>query len=157
MRARSRPGGVPMKHVSLSLSLVALAALCGLVLSAEPPPQQVNGPQPPGAPPNAANQAPAAPVKVADAVPFRTPDGKVKGWKVEIPGNRALATPAVVAGKVFVGGGFGSHEFYAFDAVTGKKLWQYQTADDGPTAAVVHDGSVAFNTESCELEILTDR
>jgi Ca-activated chloride channel family protein len=139
-----------MNRVSLSLTLVVLAALCGLVLSAQPPQQLPGGLQ------NAINQvAQAAAPNVADAVPFRTPDGKVKGWKVTIPGNRALATPAVVDGKVFLGGGFGSHEFYAFDAVTGKKLWLYRTADDGPTAAVVLDGHVAFNTESCELEILT--
>jgi Ca-activated chloride channel homolog len=85
-----------------------------------------------------------------------TPKGsQLKGWKVVIPGNHPLATPAVVDGKVFLGGGFGSHEFYAFDAVTGKKVWQYQTNDDGPTIAVVQDGYVAFNTESCELEIIT--
>src|SRR5262249_27884034 len=34
-------------------------------------------------------------------------------------------------------------------------VWQHQTTDDGPTAAVVCDGHVAFNTESCELEVLT--
>ncbi len=140
-----------MKHVSLSLSVLVLGALCGLVLSAQPP----NGPPATQNVVPQAAQAPAAPAQVAEAVPFQTKDGKVKGWKVQIPGNRALATPAVVEGKVFIGGGFGSHEFYAFDAVTGKKLWQYQTADDGPTAAVAQDGHVAFNTESCELEILT--
>lgn len=140
-----------MKPVSLSLSALVVAALCGLVLSAQPPPQVPPPPQ------NLVQQAAraAATPAVADAVPFQTPDGKVKGWKVTVPGNRALATPAVVGGKVFVGGGFGSHEFYAFDAATGKKVWQYQTADDGPTAAVAQDGYVAFNTESCELEILT--
>jgi outer membrane protein assembly factor BamB len=90
-----------------------------------------------------------------DAVTFTSTDNKFKGWKVVIPGNRPLATPAVVDGRVYIGGGFGSHEFYAFDAETGKKLWQYQTGDDGPTAAVVQDGYVGFNTESCELEILT--
>jgi Ca-activated chloride channel family protein len=96
-----------------------------------------------------------APVPViGDPVPLTTKEGK-KGWKITIPGNRPLATPAVVGGKVFLGGGFGSHEFYAFDAATGKKLWIYQTGDDGPTAAVVADGHVAFNTESCELEIIT--
>jgi Ca-activated chloride channel family protein len=88
-------------------------------------------------------------------VPFASKDGKVRGWKVVIPGNHPLATPAVVDGRVFLGGGFSSHEFYAFDAKTGKLLWQYQTGDDGPTAAVVQDGHVVFNTESCELEVLT--
>jgi outer membrane protein assembly factor BamB len=94
------------------------------------------------------------PPPIAAPVALTTKEGK-KGWKVTIPGDRSLATPAVVDGKVFIGGGFGSHEFYAFDARTGRMLWQYRTADDGPTAAVVADGCVAFNTESCELEMLT--
>jgi Ca-activated chloride channel family protein len=102
-----------------------------------------------------ANQRVVAPVKVGDPQPFTSQDGKLKGWKLAIPGNRPLATPSVVDGKVFIGGGFGSHEFYAFDAGTGKQVWQYHTNDDGPTAAVVEEGFVAFNTESCELEILT--
>jgi Ca-activated chloride channel family protein len=100
-------------------------------------------------------QQAAAMTEARDAVPFRSKDGSHKGWKVVIPGKRPLATPAVVDGKVFLGGGFGSHEFYAFDAVTGKRLWLYRTKDDGPTAAAVTDGCVAFNTESCELEVLT--
>ncbi len=92
--------------------------------------------------------------KVPNPEPLATKEGKAKGWQVLVPGHRALATPAVVDGKLFIGGGFGSHEFYAFDARTGKMLWLYRTADDGPTAAVVADGYVCFNTESCELEIL---
>ena len=84
---------------------------------------------------------------------FKTDDGKT-GWKVKIPGNRALATPAVVDGMVYVGGGFGSYEFYAFDADTGRPRWAIKVSDDGPTAAVVSDGVVAFNTESCTLFVV---
>jgi Ca-activated chloride channel family protein len=87
--------------------------------------------------------------------PFHSKDGKFSGWKVTIPGGRPLATPAVVAGQVFLGGGFGSHEFYSLDAATGNTRWIYHTADDGPTAAVFSDGKIAFNTESCELEVIT--
>jgi outer membrane protein assembly factor BamB len=61
----------------------------------------------------------------------------------------------VVDGRVFIGGGFGSYDFYAFKAEDGTLDWQYQTSDDGPTAAVVEDDHVVFNTESCELEVLT--
>jgi len=78
-----------------------------------------------------------------------------RGWKRQLPGGRPLATPAVVDGRVFVGGGFGSYEFYAFDLAGGGLEWTYRTADDGPTAAAVSEGFVAFNTESCELEVLT--
>ncbi|MCI0378959.1 MAG: PQQ-binding-like beta-propeller repeat protein [Gemmataceae bacterium] len=87
--------------------------------------------------------------------PYRSPDGRLSGWRLRIPGQRPLATPAIADGKLFLGGGFGSYDFYAFDAVSGRLLWQYQTSDDGPTAAVVLDDLVAFNTESCELEVLT--
>jgi Ca-activated chloride channel family protein len=104
-------------------------------------------------------QQTATPVRsrpdVTNPTPYRSSDGKITGWKVTIPGNRPLATPAVAEGKVFVGGGFGSHEFFAFDASSGERVWTYTTADDGPTAAVVEGGIVAFNTESCELEVIT--
>jgi Ca-activated chloride channel family protein len=93
--------------------------------------------------------------RVAPRVPWQSKDGERKGWKVTIPGQRPLATPAVADGRLFLGGGFGSHDFYALDAATGSVVWQYQTEDDGPTAAVVHEGHVAFNTESCELEVLS--
>jgi Ca-activated chloride channel family protein len=119
--------------------LVFLFALTGALVPASPAQQQRRGGE----------------AQVGDAVAFRSKDDGKKGWKVVLAGNRPLATPAVVEGKVFLGGGFGSHEFYAFDAVTGRKLWVYRTKDDGPTAAAVADGHVAFNTESCELEVLT--
>ncbi len=84
------------------------------------------------------------------ATTFKLPDQR-EGWVVRLPGNRPIATPAYADGRVFVGGGYGSHEFYAFDAKTGKKIWAMHTSDDGPTAAVVEDGCVAFNTESCTV------
>ena len=93
--------------------------------------------------------------RVNPPIPFQTRDGAIRGWKVSIPGGRPLATPAVADGLVFLGGGFGSYDFYALDAATGQVAWQYQTTDDGPTAAVVSNGHVVFNTESCELEVLT--
>jgi hypothetical protein len=94
--------------------------------------------------------------RVEPAKPFRSPDGRFRGWKVAIPGGHTLATPAVANGRVYIGGGFGSYDFYAFDARDGSVAWRYQTSDDGPTAAVVADGFVVFNTESCELEVLTE-
>jgi Ca-activated chloride channel family protein len=77
-----------------------------------------------------------------------------KGWKLQIPGNRPLATVAYDDGLVFVGGGYGSYEFYAVDAKSGKVQWMYKTGDDGPTAAVVKKGYVIFNTESCIIYVL---
>lgn len=85
-------------------------------------------------------------------VSFRTPDGRT-GWSMRISSDRPIATPAYADGLIFLGGGYGSHEFYAFNADTGKLAWQIKTSDDGPTAAVVEDGCVAFNTESCTVVV----
>src|SRR5215213_8420009 len=87
---------------------------------------------------------------------FKTDDGR-EGWVVRIPGGRPLATPAYSKERLFVGGGYGSHEFYAFDAKTGRMVWKTNTGDDGPTAAVVEDGLVAFNTESCTLVVVDEQ
>ncbi len=92
------------------------------------------------------------PRKLRDLHPssFKTSSGR-RGWCVRIPGDHRLATPAVVGDLVLLGGGFGSHHFYALDANTGTLRWRMHTSDDGPTAAVAYEGLVAFNTESCTL------
>lgn len=144
-----------MQRIGLLFGASILASLNWLLLDARaqtPTQQQSNVPYAPNQLPQ---QGIGPPPKVGPPVAFKSKDGKIKGWKVRIPGNRSLATPAVVDGRIFVSGGFGSHEVYAFDAKTGKQDWLYRTTDDGPTAVVVKDGYVAFNTESCEIEILT--
>ncbi|MGE4653279.1 MAG: hypothetical protein AAEJ53_20525, partial [Myxococcota bacterium] len=77
-----------------------------------------------------------------------------RGWAQHLPGNRDVVTPCVVDGRVLLGGGFGSHFFYAFDAPTGDLLWAQRTRDDGPTSAVSAEGFVVFNTESCTVCVL---
>jgi Ca-activated chloride channel family protein len=91
-----------------------------------------------------------------EAEPVCDESGRL-GWRVRVPGERPLATPAVADGRVHVGGGFGSHEFYAFGASDGRLLWQLKTKDDGPTAATVTGEHVAFNTESCTVLVADGR
>lgn len=93
------------------------------------------------------------PRTVLKATIFKTPDNR-EGWAIKIPGQRPIATPTYYDGKIYAGGGYGSHEFYCFNALTGALIWKYHTSDDGPTAAVVENGMVAFNTESCTVYVL---
>ncbi|MBN1151315.1 PQQ-binding-like beta-propeller repeat protein [candidate division WOR-3 bacterium] len=87
---------------------------------------------------------------------FRTRDG-MKGWTLQLPEGLPLATPAYENGVLFIGGGFGSYSFYAIDAENGEIKWAVHTGDDGPTAAVVKNGIVVFNTESCIIYALRAR
>lgn len=78
--------------------------------------------------------------------------GYRRGWFVRVPGgSQALLTPAYGNGKIFLGGGFSSAHFYAYDARSGDPLWTTVASDGGPTAAILEDDKVLFNTESCTL------
>src|SRR5215472_6815591 len=91
-------------------------------------------------------------VRQLAAEPFHDQGTGFAGWRMRIDPMRAVPTPAVSGSRLFVGAGFGSYEFYAFDARTGALAWQLRTRDDGPTAAVLADGVAVFNTECCTLE-----
>lgn len=79
------------------------------------------------------------------------------GYSLKFPSETPIPTPTVADGKLYVGGGFSSKEFYCFDAKTGKQIWAVNLDDDGPTSAVVAEGSVIINTESCTLFALDAR
>jgi Ca-activated chloride channel family protein len=74
-----------------------------------------------------------------------------RGWITALPNAELLASPAFHDGKVFLGGGFASHRFYAFDAYDGELAWSMAAPDGGPTAAIVEGDKVLFNTESCTI------
>ena len=88
------------------------------------------------------------------ATPFRDDATGFSGWRMALEQKLGVPTPAVVGDRLFVGGGFGSYDFYAFDARTGAQAWHVGTSDDGPTAAVVTEGLVVFNTESCTVIVV---
>lgn len=71
------------------------------------------------------------------------------GFAIQLPSKAPLPTPAYADGKLYVSGGFHSKEFYCFDAATGALVWGVTLDDDGPSSAVLADGVVVFNTESC--------
>jgi len=78
-------------------------------------------------------------------------DGGRRGWVTALPSEQLLTSPAYAGGKIFLGGGFASHRFFAFDAFDGELAWSVAAPDGGPSAAIVHEGKVIFNTESCTI------
>ena len=73
------------------------------------------------------------------------------GFTIQLPQKGLTPSPTVYKNMLFVGGGFGSKEFYAFHATTGEKIWAIELDDDGPSAAVIHEDLLIFNTESCTI------
>jgi len=73
-----------------------------------------------------------------------------QGYEIQLSKTN-IPSPVVYKGKVFVSGGFGSKQYYAFDAKTGKKIWSINLDDDGPSSAAIVDDIIVFNTESCTV------
>lgn len=74
-----------------------------------------------------------------------------EGFSIQLPRGSLTPSPTVFRDLLLVSGGFGSKEFYAFDAATGKVRWALDLDDDGPSSAVVEDDVAVFNTESCTI------
>jgi outer membrane protein assembly factor BamB len=77
----------------------------------------------------------------------KTPDG----FSIQLGSNTNIPTPAVINGHVYTSGGFGSKQYFSFDAQTGKTDWAIDLDDDGPSSPAVEDGIIVFNTESCTI------
>jgi Ca-activated chloride channel family protein len=80
-------------------------------------------------------------------------DGGHRGWFARMPeyGHENPLTPVYGHDRVYVGGGFSSHTFYAYDARTGELDWRAGAPDGGPSSAIVEGDKVLYNTESCTL------
>ncbi|RMG66704.1 MAG: hypothetical protein D6722_14505, partial [Bacteroidetes bacterium] len=74
-----------------------------------------------------------------------------QGYRVHLPHQGLVPTPTVAGELLYVSGGFGSKQFFALDAYDGQLRWAVDLDDDGPSTAVVADGMVVFNTESCTI------
>lgn len=92
--------------------------------------------------------APSARPGMTEAFTF---DGYRRGWVARLPAAHALLTPAYADGKIYLGGGFSSSAFFAYDARSGQPLWSVAAPAGGPSAAVIDDDKVVFNTESCTI------
>lgn len=73
------------------------------------------------------------------------------GFVIKLPSNTNVPTPTIHNGKVYVSGGFGSKQYYAFDSKTGEKSWAVNLDDDGPSSGVIEDDILVYNTESCTI------
>ncbi len=80
-------------------------------------------------------------------------DGGKRGWFARLPEStpQQLLTPTYAAGRVYLGGGFASHQLYALEASSGRVEWMAAAPDGGPTAAIAVGDKILFNTESCTL------
>jgi len=73
------------------------------------------------------------------------------GYYIQLPSTTIVPTPAVIDGNLFLSGGFGSKQYYSFEAISGKLKWAIDLDDDGPSSPAISDGLIVFNTESCTI------
>lgn len=73
------------------------------------------------------------------------------GFIIKMPASTNIPTVGFHDGKLYVSGGFGSRQYYAFDGQSGTNIWAVNLDDDGPSSCVIQDGVVVFNTESCTI------
>ena len=73
------------------------------------------------------------------------------GYYIQLPSSTNIPTPSVLHGTVYLSGGFGSRQYYAFNAETGRNRWAINLDDDGPSSPAMEDGIIVFNTESCTI------
>lgn len=89
----------------------------------------------------------AAPRTLGADVLKKRPDG----FEIALPGSFPIPTPALHEGRLYASGGFGSKQFYCFDARSGAFVWGADLDDDGPSTPAVEDGLAVVNTESCTI------
>jgi Ca-activated chloride channel homolog len=73
------------------------------------------------------------------------------GYSIQLPSSTTIPTPAVYKDILYLSGGFGSKQYYAFNATTGTFKWGVNLDDDGPSSPAIEDGNIVFNTESCTI------
>jgi hypothetical protein len=98
---------------------------------------------------------PAADFEPGTASPLKFDEEAIqtteRGFTIQMPSASPIPTPTIHRGRLYVGGGFSSKEFYCFDAQSGAFQWGASLSDDGPSAAVASGDSIIFNSESCTL------
>jgi outer membrane protein assembly factor BamB len=62
-----------------------------------------------------------------------------------------ITTPTFYKGYIYTSAGFSARSFYSIHAATGKVKWAVNLSDDGPSAPLVTDSLLIFNTESCTI------
>ena len=106
------------------------------------------------APPYAAVPGDFNPGRVyASQLPYGKVTRSRRGFSVSL-GYGLIPTPAVHDGKVFVAGGAGSTQFFAFDAISGDPEWAVTLSDDGPSTPACVGEVCVVNTNSCTVYAL---
>lgn len=86
-------------------------------------------------------------------LPYGPVERHKRGFSVRV-GYGLIPTPAVHDGKVFVAGGAGSTQFFAFREGTGDFEWGATLSDDGPSTPACVGEVCVVNTHSCTVYAL---
>lgn len=74
-----------------------------------------------------------------------------EGYDLNFKSSGPIGTPTVSGDKLFTKAGFYSPNFYCLEANSGNYIWGIQLGESGISPAVLHNGVLLINTESCTL------
>jgi outer membrane protein assembly factor BamB len=73
------------------------------------------------------------------------------GYAIHFEEKGSSASPLLYNGVLFTGGGYYNKNLTAIEHTTGKVKWNVELAEGGASPAVMEDGVLLVNTESCTL------
>lgn len=92
----------------------------------------------------------STPIRSASA-PDNYISATTNGFDLNFKSNGPIGTPTISGDKLYTKAGYYSNLFYCLQASTGKFIWGVELGEGGPSPAVLHNGVLLINTESCTL------
>lgn len=92
----------------------------------------------------------STPVRKAEA-PSNYLTKTTDGFDLNFSSCGPIGTPTLSEDKLITKAGYYSNQLYCLQANTGKYIWGIEFGESGPSPAVLHNGVLLINTESCTL------
>lgn len=92
----------------------------------------------------------STPIRKAD-IPSNYLTKTTNGYDLNFPSCGPIGTPTIAGDKLITKAGYYSNQLYCLQASTGQYIWGIEFGESGPSPAVLHNGVLLINTESCTL------
>lgn len=92
----------------------------------------------------------STPIRKAD-IPSNYLTKTTNGYDLNFQSSGPIGTPTLSGDKLITKAGYYSNQLYCLQANTGQYIWGIEFGESGPSPAVLYNGVLLINTESCTL------